>query len=336
MPVRDNETSFLKFIASDGCCQYSNRARALGFALALLTFGRLRIRCSAFANEVDAIMLKDAETTGVRSVRTALDVLEAVAFAKEEVGVTQIAERLGLTKGSVYRHLLTLVERGYLVQNASTSRYSIGSKAGLLSHLAPEADIVRLAEGPMRDLRDRHGHSIVLSSMTPRGALVMLTIAGTSAIEIGVRPGSELPFHASAQGKAMLAFAPRPLQSRILSAPRQRFTRHTATDVGAIEDELARILKTGFCIAPEEILLGINAIAAPIFDGTDNCVASIALVGSIQNLPASPPTSLLKALAACAHAISRKLGYEGRQGLRPPMAALHPRRHGNAKVKETR
>lgn len=52
----------------------------------------------------------------MRSVQVALDVLEAVAFSDEELGVTQIAERLGLTKGSVHRHLLTLVERGYLVQ----------------------------------------------------------------------------------------------------------------------------------------------------------------------------------------------------------------------------
>jgi IclR family transcriptional regulator, KDG regulon repressor len=66
---------------------------------------------------------------GVRSVQVALDVLEAVAFADEELGVTQIAERLGLTKGSVHRHLLTLVERGYLVQNPVTTRYSSGPRS---------------------------------------------------------------------------------------------------------------------------------------------------------------------------------------------------------------
>lgn len=161
-------------------------------------------------------MARSADESGVRSVRIALDVLEAVAFSGEEMGVTQIAERLKLTKGSVHRHLLTLVERGYLTQNQTTSRYAIGAKGRLLARLAPEADLARLAEGPMRELRDQCGHSVVLSSMSPRGALVMLTIAGTSAIEIGVRPGSELPYYASAQGKVMLAFAPRPVQQRAL------------------------------------------------------------------------------------------------------------------------
>lgn len=256
-------------------------------------------------------MARSADESGVRSVRIALDVLEAVAFSGEEMGVTQIAERLKLTKGSVHRHLLTLVERGYLTQNQATSRYAIGAKGRLLARLAPEADLVRLAEGPMRELRDRCGISVVLSSMTPRGALVMLTIAGTSAIEIGVRPGSELPYHASAQGKIMLAFAPRSVQQRVLAGARPRLTPHTTTDIATIEEELTRVARRGYCSAPEEAMLGINAVAAPIFDAADSCVASVALVGSIQFLPANPSATLLKNLKACAHEISRQLGHSG-------------------------
>ena len=170
---------------------------------------------------------------GVRSVQVALDVLEAVAFSDEELGVTQIAERLGLTKGSVHRHLLTLVERGYLVQNAATTRYSRGPRSRLLAHYAPGTDLIQLAAGPMRELRDLLGHSVVLSESAPRGALVLSMVVGTAAIEIGVRPGSELPFHSSAQGKVFLAFAPRPQRERILAKPLPASTPHTLTDVSA-------------------------------------------------------------------------------------------------------
>lgn len=255
-------------------------------------------------------MARSADESGVRSVRTALDVLEAVAFSGNEMGVTQIADRLKLTKGSVHRHLLTLVERGYLTQNQVTSRYAIGAKGRLLARLAPEADLARIAEGPMRELRDRCGLSVVLSSMTPRGALVMLTIAGTSAIEIGVRPGSELPYHASAQGKVMLAFAPPAVQQRALAA-RPRLTPNTPTDIAAIESDMARIVRRGYGTAPEETMIGINAVAAPIFDATNACVASVALVGSIQFLPANPSAALVNGLKTCAHDISRQLGHSG-------------------------
>lgn len=255
-------------------------------------------------------MASATDQGGVRSVRIALDVLEAVAFSGEEMGVTQVAERLKLTKGSVHRHLLTLVERGYLAQNQSTSRYAIGPKGRLLARLSPAADLVDLAEGPMRELRDQCGLSVVLSAMTARGALVMLTIAGTSAIEIGVRPGSELSFHASAQGKVMLAFAHPSVQQRAL-AVRPRLTPNTPTDMAALQREIERIVRRGYGTAPEETMIGINALAAPIFDADNNCVASVALVGTIQLLPASPPVPLVNGLKACARDISRNLGHSG-------------------------
>jgi IclR family KDG regulon transcriptional repressor len=250
---------------------------------------------------------------GVRSVQVALDVLEAVAFSDEELGVTQIAERLGLTKGSVHRHLLTLVERGYLVQNAATTRYSRGPRSRLLAHYAPGTDLIQLAAGPMRELRDLLGHSVVLSESSPRGALVLSMVVGTAAIEIGVRPGSELPFHSSAQGKVFLAFAPRPQRERILSKPLHAFTAHTVTDVKLLEAELTRVAQQGFATAPDQAMLGINAVAAPIFDEKDSCAGALALVGSIQFLPAELDTKSIAALKAAAAQISRTLGH-GRVG----------------------
>jgi IclR family transcriptional regulator, KDG regulon repressor len=250
---------------------------------------------------------------GVRSVQLAIDVLEAVAFSADELGVTQIAERLKATKGSVHRHLHTLVDRGYLAQNPSTSRYAIGPKSRVLARLAPDTDLVQLAEGPMRELRDRLGQSVVLSEMTSRGALVIAKLPGTSQIEIGVRSGSEMPFHATAQGKVMLAFAPHPFQTRVLSRRLEAFTDKTITSAERIEKELVDIARRGYASAPDESLIGINALAAPIFDGTDACVGAIAAVGSIQFLPAKPKAADIEALLNASQQLSRKLGHAGAQ-----------------------
>ncbi len=273
--------------------------------------------------------MADPKSDGVRSVQLAINVLEAVAFSADELGVTQIAERLHMTKGSVHRHLQTLVERGYLAQNPTTSRYTIGPKSRLLARHAPEADLVHLAEGPMRQLRDALGHTVVLSEMTPRGALVLTKLSGMSPIEIGVRPGSELTFHASAQGKVMLAFAPRPLQTRVLARPLQRFTDRTIVSARKIEQELVEVARLGFASAPEETLLGLNAVAAPIFDAQDACVAALAVVASIQFLPEKPRQSDVAQLLEAARQISRKLGHfrsteNAAPSKRRPRAA-HPR-----------
>ncbi len=265
------------------------------------------------------------ESSGnVQSVQLALDVLEIVAFSEEELGVTQIGARLNLSKGSVHRHLQTLTERGYLIQNPATSRYTIGPKSRLLSRLAPDTDLTRVAEGPMRELRDKVGHTVVLSERTPRGALVATKLSGTSAIEIGVRSGSELPFHASAQGKVFLAFSPRPFQSRVLSKPLQSYTSRTLISTATLEKQLALILKDGFASAPEETMLGINALAAPIFDSRDECIAALAIVGSIQFLPEKPRKSDLAALISAANQVSQKLGH-GRPSFSEPDRRKHYR-----------
>lgn len=272
--------------------------------------------------------MSDGVDSGVRSVGFALDVLETVAFSPEELGVTQIADRLGLTKGSVHRHLSTLVERGYLKQNMQTARYSIGPKSRILARAAPEIDLIQIAEGPMRDLRDRIGQTVVLSSMSPRGALVHFAVSSASPIEIGVRPGSELSFVSSAQGRILLAYSPRPFQERILARPIEKLTDRTIIARDELETELGKIVKQGFASAPEETLLGINAIASPIFDEHDTIVGSVAVVGSIQFLPAEPGEAIISALKECSEQISRRLGHgrSSAQQMRSPANGAVSRR----------
>ena len=267
-------------------------------------------------------------STGVQSVQLAIDVLEAVAFSGEELGVTQLAERLGVTKGSVHRHLTTLVERGYLAQNLATSKYSIGPKSRLLARMAPDVDLVEVAEESMRNLRDDLGHSVVLSASTPRGALVLTTVAGKSPIEIGVRTGSELSLQTSAQGRVILAHAARAAQERALAQPIQRQTAKTIVEPRQLQTELARILRQGYASAPEQMLLGINAVAAPVFDSQDRCVACVTIVGSIQILPAQPDERTIAALKAAAEQISHRLGHDKASAGAVARPAIRHRRGG--------
>lgn len=247
---------------------------------------------------------------GVRAADTVLAALEAVAWAREPIGVTQIAQAIGATKSAVFRHLQTLMERGYLTQDADTNRFRLGPKAFLIGHLAPPAwDIARILERPMRDLRDATGLAVVLSTPSPRGALVVATFPGTHAIEIGVRPGSELALHASAQGKVFLAFGPQYLTDQVLAAPLQAFTDRTITEAAALLEELARVRMQGHALAPEEALLGINALAAPLRDHRDALVGAVALVGSIQHLAPQPAPELIDAITRLAEEGSRLLGH---------------------------
>jgi DNA-binding IclR family transcriptional regulator len=177
--------------------------------------------------------------------------------------------------------------------------------------------------------------------MTPRGALVLSKLVSTSPIEIGVRPGSELSFHATAQGKVLLAFAPRPFQARVLARPLQSFTEHTITSVERIEKTLIEIARRGYASAPEEAMLGINAVAAPIFDQNDACIGALAVVGSIQFLPGKPRPTDVAELTRASHQISQRLGHGSREErMRQPKSvarrsATHSHAAGRVRPRQT-
>jgi IclR family transcriptional regulator, KDG regulon repressor len=259
-------------------------------------------------------MPRDGADLSVKSVQVTLDVLEAVAFSEEEVGVTELAGRLGLTKGTIFRHLKTLVDRGYLAQNPATSRYRLGIKSHLLGRMAGASiDLLAASEQAMKTLRDRTGQSVVLSAVEPRAVRVVSTLIGKSSIEIGVRPGSELHFHATAQGKVALAFSRSSLLAKLEKQSLAKFTDHTITNVGALRREVERVQKRGWATAPEETMLGINAVAAPVFDGSGECVGAIAIVGSVQFLLRQPAAAQTAAVKNGAALVSRNLGYTSRE-----------------------
>lgn len=233
--------------------------------------------------------------TGVQAADTVLSVLETVAYADEPIGVTHVAGAVGIAKSAAFRHLRTLLDRGYLVQDPVSSRFRLGPKVSLLARMAPGGgDLATIIQPALREARDISGLSVVLSTPTPQGAFVLTTVSGMQPVDIGVRVGSSLPLHASAQGKIFLAFGSPGLLDRLLASPRQAFTAHTITAAAALKAEVARVRAQGYAVAPEEVLLGVNALAAPVLDPQGVIDAAVALVGSIQHIAAQPRAQLLR------------------------------------------
>lgn len=255
----------------------------------------------------------EGHNSGVKSVHLAFEVLEAVAAEAGEIGVSELATKLGTTKGTVFRHLQTLVERGYLTQNASTQRYRIGIRSYLIGQAAAgRIDIISSSQDAVRSLREETGETVVLSAMNSRGVIVLTTLIGKSSLEIGVRTGSVLELYSTAQGKATLAFGHQNLLQQVRRRGLARLTPHTIVEFDQLAEEIETIRACGFATAPEEMLLGINALAAPILDGSGEAVGSVAIVGSIQNIGRQPSQAQVDAVLRAAQRISWNLGYVGR------------------------
>ncbi|WP_150293980.1 IclR family transcriptional regulator [Sphingobium estronivorans] len=251
------------------------------------------------------------DRSGVKSLNLALDVIEAVANAGEDIGVTDLATSMGLTKATVFRHLQTLVERNYLAQDSRTSRYRLGVQCQLLAQLAAgRIDLRSASEDAAIWLRDQTGLSVAVSTLRARSVIVLSMLAAKTPFQIGVRPGSELALHSSAQGRIALAFGKSGLNAFARKQQWEQTTPHTPTDWEALEPKIALARAQGWADAPEELALGLNAVAAPIFDDRDDCIGTIAVIGLMQNLPREADPAIARAVIAAAERVSANLGHQ--------------------------
>lgn len=247
---------------------------------------------------------------GVQAVNLALGIIEHLARERRAVGVTTLALALGTTKSRIHRHLQTLVRQGYVVQPEGSDRYECGPRLVAIGRaISDRLDLAEVAADPLLELRDALGHSAVVSQITPEGMRVVRTVPGRSPIEIGVRAGSLLNFHSSAQGKAALAFSSEEFRDRVLRGRFEAFTPYTIVDPAVLAAALEKIRAQGWATAPNEMGVGLNTLAAPIFDSTGAVCGTVGIVDMVQFIGETPSEQQLSRTVAAAQRVSKALGY---------------------------
>lgn len=250
------------------------------------------------------------KSDNIQSVELALNVLETLAGTQGDIGVTALASALGTTKSRIYRHLRTLVNLGYIQQSPITERYKIGSRLIALGKAASDsADLAGVAQEPMRKLRDVTGQAASLAQIEDEGIRILQTIPGTMQIEVGVRPGSLLNFTTSAQGKVAMAVMEPAQREHILSQDLPAPTQHSIADADKLRRHIADVSDQGWATAPNETLLGLNALACPIFGAEGELVGTLAIVSLTQFIGTPPDPDQVAAVKQAAAEVSAALGY---------------------------
>jgi DNA-binding IclR family transcriptional regulator len=129
--------------------------------------------------------------------------------------------------------------------------------------------------------------------------------------------GAELPIHATALGKALLAFLPSAVLDDLEAEPLPRLTQRTLTP-SALRAELAEARERGYARERDEAVLGESSIASPIFDHAEHAVGAIGVVGDTERiLPRGPARGMVSAVLEVARGISRELGARRWPGHQP-------------------
>jgi IclR family acetate operon transcriptional repressor len=226
----------------------------------------------------------------VMSVVRAADVLSFLAQAPPRpVGVTEIANGLGLSKAVVFRILASLGDRGYVEFDARSRRYLLGPKCLALGMAYLErTDSRRSIHDALVTLSARSEETATMSLRTGWERMYVDQILPPDDIKMVVPIGRLFPLHAGASSKAFLAFLPEAERERFFAEHTRlpALTERTVVDQRALRAELEEIRAVGFASSRGERQPGAASVAAPILDSRGVPTAVISVCGPIERFEA--------------------------------------------------
>lgn len=237
-----------------------------------------------------------------------VDVLELLADSGQ-MSLAEVAASLGVSRPTAYRLLAGLQARGYVEHLPLEHGYRLGPAIRALAARSAGSLVTRLAERALADLRASTGETVNLA-LVRRGRIVYAAILdGVYALRLSGTVGQEVPPHATALGKSMLA-ATAPEQRDLLlgSAPYRAFTPNTLTEREALERELQATRARGYAIDREEMDVGAVCIAAPIVAGDGRPIAALSVSAVAARFPEERWSPVGRAVKRWADEISAELG----------------------------
>jgi DNA-binding IclR family transcriptional regulator len=247
---------------------------------------------------------------GLQVLERTFGILEVFTEARPEWSTTQVARELGLPVPTAHRILAALRRLGYVSQHEQTRRFRLGVAALSLGERARAlADLRPVAIGPLRRLSDATGETALLTVLNPaRDRSVCLERVETSQpLRLSVQPGRQLPLHAGASQKALLAFMPAGEVDALTSRRLQRCCTATITSRRALRRELAAIRARGWAGSFEETNVGVWGVAVPVLSAGD-VVCAVGIAGPSPRLTEQRLRRDVGLTREAAAAIGRALG----------------------------
>ena len=251
----------------------------------------------------------------IQSVERAAAILGVLGSGTPRLGVTEIAERLGLAKPTVYGLLRTLVAHDLVAQDPFTGKYSLGPGVLQLGNAYLDGSELRARSLLWAEsLAQRANEAVWVATLSGIRVIVLHHVFRPDNTVQILEVGAAIPWHACALGHAIVAHLRAEESARVMAAERVPLTGRTKTTRAALGQALAQVRRRGYAIEDQEATVGDAGIAAPIVSREGTVAGSIGLVGPAERLLAqTAQDDLVRAVVDSARSISRDLG-AGRGG----------------------
>lgn len=157
------------------------------------------------------------KTSIVQSVDRAISILEILEKSSVPLGVTEISNRLGIHKSTVFGLLCTLENRGFVTQISENDKYKLGLRLFELGEKVHERMDLRAQAQPfLKSLVEKYKETVHLVVKNDNEVVYIDKVDGPQAIRMYSQIGKRTPLHCTGVGKSLLAFLPEDEKEKII------------------------------------------------------------------------------------------------------------------------
>ncbi|MFE7168453.1 IclR family transcriptional regulator [Streptomyces sp. NPDC057616] len=246
----------------------------------------------------------------VQAVHRAVQILRELASGGPRLGVTELADRLGVAKPTVHALLRTLEMEGLVSQDRDSSKYQLGPNLVHLGNAYLDTQELRTRSLTWADaLANRTKEAVWVGVLTGDHVLIVHhAFRPEGAVQI-LEVGANIPWNTCALGKAIVASLPAEDRDRLLAGDLTVLTGASMTGREDLERHLEDVVKVGYAVEDQESAIGDAGIASPVFDRSGEVVGAIGIVGPVERVLGEPERrELAVAVRETARNLSRDLG----------------------------
>jgi DNA-binding IclR family transcriptional regulator len=231
---------------------------------------------------------------------------------EEEVGAARLAELIGEPRSTVYRLLANLQQLELVEPGRGRGTYRLGLKLFRLGRtVVARFDERRAAFPVMESIHEATEETVFLCIRRGYEAVCIERIDGRWVQSMALRLGGALPLHVGAAPRVLLAHEPRDFWDEYLAhGALAAYTPNTLTSPDALVRELEDVRETGCAVSDEDVVLGIAAVGAPIFDHRGTILAALSMSGPRGTILGERADATRDVITSGAGEISRALGFE--------------------------
>ena len=267
------------------------------------------------------------EADVIRSVDRAVAILDLLASSAgressdhaDFAGLSgaEVARDLGVHRSTALRLLGTLERHALVERDPRTAKYRLGRRLPQLARVVTgELDLRHVARPVCEGLAASTGETVTLDVLDGDEIVPIEQSTGSTSFVSVNWLGRRTPVHCTASGKVILAFAAEPIRQRVLARPLEPRTPRSIVDVAELEKQLSSAHEAGYARTFEELEVGLDAVAAPVFSTDGDVLAAIDVSGPAHRLQAGGGRDFVGLTKGAAADLSRRLGFRGRTARR--------------------